>query len=319
MTRLCLSNYIIKWGGLDNEVKGGFQGKKDFVKQNLNIDISDTYKDEGFFRIDQDTCKIFCPYSRIIFEFDEHNYMEENSNIHCIIEYNHYALFDVDDLDTIDCKLHPNKHLTINEGYAKNHNNILSFINQFDLIQNYVKTESINMKDYPSTKVNFDFKFTTNDSDIDIFLPYVDIFKEFIFGGCYSDPKYGNKQYTTSFFKENYFTKSIKQVIEKNLIKKEKMSKRNVNLDDVMEDLSALKKTIQPIMYEFLIYYNPIADPLRRWVVGLSRTLTNVIVEHDFSKIIVNYTPYQQPKSNMVHKKTKANAKSNSNMIMMTK
>ena len=300
MVRLCLSQYINKWGGLDNEVKGGFHGRKDFVKHKLNIDISDTYKDTGFFRIDQDTCKIFYPYSRIIFEFDEHNYMEENSNLHCIIEYNQYALFDVDDLDTIYSKLHPkNQTININEVY-----NI--FINQFDLIQNNVKTESINTKEYPSTKVNFDFKFTTNDSDIDIFLPYVDIFKEFLFK---------NNHYKSPFFEENYFTKSIKQVIEKNLIKKEKMCKMNVNLDDVMEDLSALKKHIQPIIYEYLIYYNPIADPLRRWIVGLSRTLTNVIVEHDFSKIISNYNPYQQPKSNMVHKK----AKSKSNTMMMTK
>lgn len=296
MVRLCLSHYINKWGGLDNEVKGGFYGNKEFVKHNLNIDISDTYKDTEFFRIDQDTCKIFYPYSRIIFEFDEHNYMEENSNLHCIIEYNQYALFDVDDLDTIKSEL-----CSKNEIYTRNLNN---FINQFDLIQNDVKIESINTKEYPSTKVNFDFKFTTNDSDIDIFLPYVDIFKEFLFK---------NNHYKSPFFEENYFTKSIKQVIEKNLIKKEKMSKRNVNLDDVQKDLSELKKTIQPLMYNFLIYYNPIADPLRRWVVGLSRTLTNVIVEHDFSKIIGNYTPYQQPKSNMVHKK----AKSKSNMMMM--
>ena len=47
---------------------------------------------------------------------------------------------------------------------------------------------------------------------------------------------------------------------------------------------------------------------------GLSRTLTNVYSRHDFSKIIVNYTPYQQAQKQYGTQK----AKSKSNTMMMT-
>ena len=121
-----------------------------------------------------------------------------------------------------------------------------------------------------------------------------------------SDLGYREGERGSPIVTEDYFTDIIKKVLEKNVIKKYKSSKRNVNMDDVHEDMFALKKRTQPIIYNFLLLHNKIANPLRRWVLGLSRTLTNVIIEHDFMKLIVNYTPYQQPKSNMVRKKSKS-------------
>ncbi len=290
MVRLYITHYIDHWDRLDNEVKD-FAEKKRFVKQKLNIDISDTYKKKNYFRIDRETCKIFYPYSRIIFEFDEHNYMEENSNMHCIIEHNQHALIDVDDLHTIS-------------------ENSFEFIEQLDLIEDDENYHNISNKttEYSPILANFDFKFTTNDSDIDIFLPYVDMLKHLLTQGrmkIHAGSEWDG-DILCPIITEDYFINMIKKVLEKNLIKKDKSSKRNVNLDDVQKDLSALKKQTQPIIYKFLLKHNTIADPLRRWVVGLSRTLTNVIIEHDFMKLIVNYTPYQQPKSNMVCKKSKS-------------
>ena len=166
MVRLYITHYIDHWDRLDNEVKGGFTERKNFVKQKLNIDISDEYKYKYYFRIDQETCKIFYPYSRIIFEFDEHNYMKENSNMHCIIEHNQYVLIDINDLHTIN-------------------ENSYEFIEQLDLIEDDENYHNISNKttEYLPILVNFDFKFTTNDSDIDIFLPYVDMLKHLLTRG----------------------------------------------------------------------------------------------------------------------------------------
>ena len=265
-----------------------FIKKKNFLKEKLNIDISNKYEYDYYFRIDKKTCKIFYPYSRIIFEFDENSYMKDNSNVKCIIEYNQYVLFDIKDLGNINY-------------------NSCEFIKTLDIIQEDVNINSkkfVNKfySNYQTTEcksllANFDFKFTTNDSDIDIFLPYVEILVEFL--TMWEINTTGRKP----LIEKDFFVNSVQKIVDKNLIKKKKSNKRLINLDDVLDDLKELKKTIIPIIYEYLIKKNTLSESLKKWFLGLSRTLTNVIVEHYFSKIIINYTPHQEIKNKLVYKK----------------
>jgi len=317
MVRLYLNHYIGNLGYQENEVFSSnfrigenqpfigsekdrnitnFKLKQSFVKQNLNIDICKSYENKYYFRIDHDTCKIFYPYSRIIFEFDEDNYIKDNSNMKCIIEYNQYALIDVKDLDTINYDSREFiKTLNLIQGGVNS--STKKFIDKCG--QSYCKNI-----EYTPVCANFDFKFTTNDSDIDIFLPYVEILMEFIFRERIHTHLGGDSGIMRPFIEEDYFTNSIKKVIEQNLIKKKKAHKRMINLEDTLEDLKTLKKNTEPIIYKYLADHNTLTESLRKWFLGLSRTLTNVLVEHHFSKMIVNYTPHQEKKNNLVYKRS---------------
>ena len=255
-----------------------FFEKKKFVKEKLNIDVNETEHDKYYFRIDKETNKIFYPYSRLIFEFNPHDYQEENSSMKCIIENHVYTLIDVDSFHYI-------------EENEKNFIKTIDILKDSKTIEEIQKNKHIDHSIYENNETNedkciiatFDFKFTINDTDIDIFLPHIDILLRYIW--------------------LRDIEKNVHTIINNNLIIKKKGNKKLINLENTLKDINDLKKDTIPKIYERICKKIEETPKLKRWILGLSKTLANVFVQYYFTRLITNYTPHQDDKNISYYKK----------------
>ena len=124
----------------------------------------------------------------------------------------------------------------------------------------------------------FDFTFTTNESDIDIFLPHIDDLLSFL-----------NIRHNLE--------EKIDVIIQKNLIQKKKGSKKLIDLEATVQEIQTLKmKDIDLVIRSFHYPSHLSQKNFYLWAQPIAKTLLNVAVESIFQKKKINYTPLEQQK-----------------------
>ena len=130
----------------------------------------------------------------------------------------------------------------------------------------------------PPVEKMFDFTFTTNESDIDIFLPHIDDLKCFLY--IHHD-----------------LEKEIEVIIQKNLIQKKKGSKKLIDLETTVKEIQTLKmKDMDNVINSFYYPVHLSQKNFYLWAQPIAKTLLNVMVESIFQKKKNNYTPLEQQK-----------------------
>lgn len=213
---------------------------------------------------------IYLLFSIAIFSFDENKKPLDNSPISCVIK-NYYCLtIELNEYISIKDDF---LYIMLNEKYSK-------------IIDKNIKKQcNVN---YISSILSFDIKFTTNTSDYDILLPHIDIFSDFF-----------------HIIIDSVIYK-IQMAINNNLIKKEKASKRLIDIENTIKDVNKIKLLYSNRMKVYFKHKLRMKDTLcLSWSFPISQTIANAIIEYHFSKMKLNYTPYEQNKSMNFYSKNK--------------
>jgi hypothetical protein len=201
--------------------------------------------------------KIYIEYDIITFEFDGTKKLDDNSRISCTIKT--YQIIE---------------------------NEILEDFWEFDAIRYIINQEEFN-SEIKNKELNFDFKFTTNESDIDIFLPYTRYFEEIL--------RYFNNEIM------NKINNELISIFENNIHNKKgikKGTKKRIDIEKIIIELNLLKNKYVNQMQKIFIGNNNLNKKIfLSWSHKIAQTLLNVIIENKFQKKKIDYLPFEQNKS----------------------
>lgn len=230
--------------------------KKDYLRL-INVDKT--------IRIDDETKKIFYPYSRIEFSFNKNIKADEQAIVECNIEYYQHILKDIDSFDFYE--------------ESSNRDEFIKSIKLEDerLNTNTYKTNFDGIK--KSCKANFGFYFTSYEKDIECFTPFIEIFMDML------------------HMDRERIIGEITQEVKKSLLTNKKGNKRLVNEELLFKNIENLKKKYTNNIIESI---QPELGANKKlvisWSLPISRSVANALIEYFYTEVIKNFTVNEDKK-----------------------
>lgn len=130
----------------------------------------------------------------------------------------------------------------------------------------------------------FDFKFTTNESDIDIFLPHIEAITNFMFFNENNDD-----------YAQLNINQKLKTIFSQNLEKTKLKKKKTINVQNARADLVSIKKDYADCLQRrFIRPHDVNKHTFNAWSGRIAQTLANTIIEYHFMERLKHYDTVEQ-------------------------